>query len=499
MEKITIKEIGPNKLLEIPLAEGGGITVLRGRNDIGKSEGLRVVNVINGGKDTLSVRDDAPPGTKGKATYRGITVNVFKSTRRFGTAEFAIGGDEFSIEDIVDPGLKDQEAADARRIKALLRVSQAAVAPNEFIDVCGREVWDTCIGEPVDSHAFDPIVASNKLRQWMQKLARDHETSAEAKVNQARGMLASCKGLDMDAESNPATLQRLLEGAVKEQATLTAESVSAVKAEEARRKAIANLEAAKSEYTGLSLKDAETMRAATTEAVCIAQAKAEEIRKQLEVAEAHVRHEKESQARASAAFDAAYHHDSLVSRLSLIIEGDACAGPSSDEIAAADELVDEARVALENGAKIRDAKKTIKAAEDLLEDSDTDSNGAQIWRGRCDKLGGILSSSVSSLGYGLDVHGGRLIIARNGDKPKLFSELSTGARRKVALDILIDSTPETGLIPLPQEAWESLDPVAREEIRHHLITRGAHMVTAACSADDEVVAEVYTSEDLRLV
>ena len=47
---IELEDIGPIENLRIPLPSAGGVVLLRGRNDIGKSEALKAVDALVSGR-----------------------------------------------------------------------------------------------------------------------------------------------------------------------------------------------------------------------------------------------------------------------------------------------------------------------------------------------------------------------------------------------------------------------------------------------------------------
>jgi hypothetical protein len=69
-----------------------------------------------------------------------------------------------------------------------------------------------------------------------------------------------------------------------------------------------------------------------------------------------------------------------------------------------------------------------------------------------------------------------------------YADLSAGERWRIALDIAIQAVGTGGLLVIPQEAWEGLDPANRAAIDAQ--AKGAQVVvlTAECSADDGIVA-----------
>jgi hypothetical protein len=179
-----------------------------------------------------------------------------------------------------------------------------------------------------------------------------------------------------------------------------------------------------------------------------------------------------------------------IARLRKVVEVGTPVPVSDDDVEKATQAVEQAREALEAGAKVRDARVQLAAAAEMKGQSKSLAKEAETCRERAAEVNAVLNQAVEKLGVGLTVQNERLIIERGG-KQKLFDEISVGARRKVVIDIAIDQLGPTGLLPMSQESWEGWDPVARQEVYEHLRSRGVNMITAACSTDEQVVAEIY--------
>jgi L-lactate utilization protein LutC len=64
-----------------------------------------------------------------------------------------------------------------------------------------------------------------------------------------------------------------------------------------------------------------------------------------------------------------------------------------------------------------------------------------------------------------------------------------GERWRIALEIVIAAVGEGGLLVIPQEAWEGLDPQNREAIAQQAKSARVVILTAEC-ADSELSAEM---------
>ena len=97
---------------------------------------------------------------------------------------------------------------------------------------------------------------------------------------------------------------------------------------------------------------------------------------------------------------------------------------------------------------------------------------------------------VARSGSPLRVEAGRLVLDTHRGAT-YFADLSHGERWKIALDIGIDAVGENGVLTIPQEAYESLDPVNRRSIAEHVYGRGVVIITAEASEDEVLTAEVF--------
>lgn len=78
MSSVVIENVGAVKKVEIPIPEGGGVVVLRGRNGRGKSTALQAVQAAARGTGGLPLRDGS---AKGRVEGLGVKLSVGKSTR----------------------------------------------------------------------------------------------------------------------------------------------------------------------------------------------------------------------------------------------------------------------------------------------------------------------------------------------------------------------------------------------------------------------------------
>ena len=94
--------------------------MFRGRNGVGKTKTLEAIDALVSGRGKVSVKDGA---LRGEVQGLGVKLTVARSTRRSGELEVVSLEGRLSVADLIDPGLVSPEAADAKRIKALVQLS----------------------------------------------------------------------------------------------------------------------------------------------------------------------------------------------------------------------------------------------------------------------------------------------------------------------------------------------------------------------------------------
>jgi ABC-type multidrug transport system ATPase subunit len=101
----------------------------------------------------------------------------------------------------------------------------------------------------------------------------------------------------------------------------------------------------------------------------------------------------------------------------------------------------------------------------------------------------VLSDMVARVTKRLRVEAGRLVCDTDRGA-ELLSDLSGGERWRLAVEIAAEQVGQGGLVTVPQEAWEGLDPQNRAEVAEIARRVGVVLLTAECSENSEIAAEV---------
>lgn len=496
MSEATIKNIGPVEHLSIPLPAGGGVTVLLGSNDIGKSETLRAIKRAAGADERLTKRD----GTlRGEVDLLGVRLSVAASARETGEAEFSSLEGRLDVSDLVDPQLKDPAAADRRRIQALLTIRGVKADPAMFYDLVGGKDAFEALVKADTLRATDLVDMAAKVRRDFHEAARaaqDGATKEEGRIAACREQLA---GVDLSAECDEAVLQEALCQTVKRASVLDVRSDTAWEASKKAEVARKQLDAAQASYHGLSVEEASSQ-------VLLRQEDWEAARGRLQDAEDALRQAKrafEDCTRAVRDAEAqqrsAIEHQAAMDGWSKTIEeGANVETPTTEALEEAHAAVHLARVAVERGAEVRKAKETQARLERHIDLAKASLAKADQLRTAARSTDDVLSHAVQSKAIRVqsDDRGNPRLVTDHPDRGETYyADRSRGTRWKIALDEAIERVREIGgegraLIPIPQEAWEGLDDANRQEIDQHARTLGVNIITAE-AVDGPLRSMVY--------
>lgn len=491
IEEITLSNVGPIERASFPFIREGGVVVLKGPQGAGKSITLEALNAAATGKGRVPVKDGE---LRGEVSAFGVTMTIGKSTRRSGEPEVVSLEGKLSAADLVDPGIASPDAADSKRIKALIQLANVKPSAELFHGLIngGREEFEKLV-TPATLESDDLVVMAERIKRDLESKARNEESQAEHAEGRARGAREAATGIDTSAEADGVVLQTALEGAIREESKLKSEAEAAQKATKAAKLAKDQLEDAESSYLGIPLADAIADEATQKTVAEEAEAKVRDAERVLAEAKADFAQARNDYSQAIAARKNAEKHESMVKQWRDQIAASIPPAPSADQLADATERVSRARHAVEQGALVRKAKEHL--AEDVKhrETAQAHRKKAAQLREAAKGTDEVLSDVVAKTGTPLRVEAGRLVITTPRGKKTLFAELSDGERWKLALDIAIDAVGSRGFLTIPQWAWGELQPENKRKIAEHLRERGVLAYTAEAADGDGITAEEYAA------
>ncbi len=500
---ILIQNTGPIGQLAITLPEGGGVTVLKGRNDHGKSEALKAVGSLLNGEGKLEPKDGEITGlVKGL----GVTIVVGSQTRRKGELEVLDLEGRFDVGEFVTGGnIADPEAADARRVKCVLRMMGVLPDPSLFYGLAAsREEFEAVVsGKSLRSD--DLVIMARNIKKDFDEEALKLERLAsqvEGKIQETQNLISA---EDVTLPHDEKQLGDALEAAISHKAGVTAQADLAKERLAATAEAKAKLaevgEDAGVEQAEAAVRVANEKLTQRQELLAGCNAKVEEIKAQLAAAEAAARAAKDElrlaevdAGGAGRALEAAQQKQKLISGWkATIAKAETNTGPTAEQLAGAEKAVADAREHVVRGARIRSALEAKNRLAELQREVEAITLRSKRLRTAGRGTDGVLSQCVDKAGAGIRMKDGRMVVAEHprGEDTK-FSALSVGARWKIGTKIAIQAVGKGGIFVIPQEAWEGLDPINRREVAALVAAAGVNVITAEPSEDDEVVAQTFT-------
>jgi len=469
---IEFENIGPIRKASISIDENGGVATLRGRNGSGKSIALEAVRSALTGKGKPPVKDLAKQGI---IKVGGVTLTVGRTARRSGELEIRALDDRLSVADLVDPGVSDPIRADATRIKALVGLSGATIDPGDL------HGFPENLLDGIDLN--EPVAAMAELRTRLNTGANEYAKLAAKGEAAAKALLESLEEFDGPV-IDPAKAQERVTQALRNRDRLEEKESMAISASalnKARRERLALIPA-------IDLDAAQREAARLVAVADDKKARALKLKAEYEAAAADYKASVVDRDAATAAALAAFDQAQLRAELERQISESEIAKPSYEEIEAANsELVDAKAVQARSSQQQAMAQQKSKA-EALAVSAQEYAQEAADLRRKAKQTDEVLSEIVSTLdGCPLTVIEGRLS-AQTKRGPTFYAELSMGERWRIALDIAIAVVGEGGLLVIPQEAWEGLDPQNRDAIAKQAKASRVVILTAECSDSDLLVA-----------
>ncbi len=479
MTEIQIENVGPISRLDIPLPAEGGVVVLRGKQGTGKSTALRATEGLMGGKPERLTRRDR---TVGVGTVHGFGAKLVlgRKTNRSGVVEIEQLEGPGYVSDLVDPGLKEGPAADARRIRALAAITNVDLKPDHFRALLPDDRFDA-ITAGIDYS--NPLEAASLIKREIESVARKKETDRDTIAGALTADRTRVEGIDLDGPTDVEELAGKLETAVDAKRTAAERRRGILEAMERRDDAGKKLEEVKANAPG------DTSSGQIIETLAVAERVLTQQRSRFEELESEIDglrvkiYESESMVDTTREkIQTTKQYEARVSELniaSLVVIEDP---PTDEEITALGLRVKTAREQMAAAEQIRDARVVAERIRENETAVRLANDAAVDLRNAAKSVDDVLSSLIAS--DRMRVMDGRLVTNTEDRGETLYADLSAGERWRLALDVGIDAVGNGGLIVVPQEAWDGLDPENRQAIAEHVHGRKVTVLTASVGDGD---------------
>lgn len=493
VEKFTIeiKDIGPitSQVLHIE----PGVTVISGQNEVGKSTAIMATAALAGRKDVgLSVRDGCK---NGMVQGLGTTLLVGARTTRAGELDVESIEDKIDLASLVDPGLKQPQAATKKRIRALISLTGTRLDIADFSVILPEAMQGEILQADADD---DPVDMAGKIKRRMEGKAREMEEQAKEYETRAVGSKMIYEHLDIDAPHDSAVLQQAYEDALQDSGSIKGQVKAAATRADEIASAKRTLVIAESAGNGLAIAEAQLQakqkaHEAADSAAFEAKANVDSCQCQIDEMIQRIARLKQSAAECAKTRDAALdamnsqaatvegikRETSHLAELRKLAEAVAPEAPSEDDVAAAKEAADKAFAALELASKVRDG---LKAKEEHDKHRKTQADfleKANIFRLAAHATDDVLSNAIDAKTLKMIEGEFRYV---EGDRNEPYDRLSDGKRWQVAILEIARTIHKTAkrlaVIPLNQQAWEGMDEANRKIVAEAAVECEICIVTA---------------------
>lgn len=493
MTKIELTDGGPIEgTFAIDLSPGPGAYEFRGRRGSGKTTLISSIDWLTGHRVDVTLHDGA---LSGKVEGFGVVAPIGGRKRRKG--EFSldtIDAEKFSLTDLVDPPGKTPEVRDAHAIKALAVLGEANADPGLYYKLAGgQESFDGLGIAKTD----DPALLATRIKLAFDKEARECQNTAEAEAGHAAPLEHVPDGLDMSQSSDLAKLGTVRDEARDDLQALKSDRETGQQAKRDSTAATERLTKIKQEYDGPTVEEAKEDVQALLKACNEAEFEVSRLEQELAKAESVANEKTHGHRFATERMQTAKQHEEAVSAL----QETAALNPayaSAEDIATAQAEVAAASQTYDQGIRIRDVEQNLrkslvhrKAAEAAEREATTAKNkAAQVFD--------ILAQSL---------HTSHLEIRNLDGAPRLFVEhptrgrcafdrvngLSDGERVDFTLRELLPHILSPGVLPIPQQVWQDLQPSDRMNL--HKLAKEKGLFVFGAQVDDGNLRVAYLGED----
>lgn len=498
-QQIDIENLGPIQDFSFKLA-APGVTTIVAPNGFGKSILIESLANVAAGKGGLPLRH----GTE-KGRIDGLGVHVSLNPKQTRTAgEFAVDHLEgkLNLATLVDPGLKDEVAADKRRIKALIALTGVEADVDLFLNrpEFTEDEFEATVSTEARK-ATDLVEMATRIARDYQAAARGWENGAEKDEFSANALKEQLAAVDMDKECDADVLNDALYDAQQGYAMGSQKVINAEEkkkaAEEARRE-LKNWDERgvplDSKEAKQAVKDAQKKHEGLVEHHDELVLKLRQIEQSIELC---LREIQTAAAEVRSASDQSNMVEDHVQRrtacLKAIADAENYEFPSPEELEQLKLAYHAAKQAMEDGVRVRDARMK-QASVKAFEDSATARREkAEQLRKIATATDNVLSDAIESKWVKIvtEVGGKRVYgFVESKDIWAYYHELSATEKWAIAIEIGVERVGEGGLLFIPQEAWEGVDVWNRKFIHEHAKQRGVFILTAEATRDESMGREL---------
>lgn len=490
-KEVSIKNVGPIQDLKIPVPEHGGVVVLKGTNGSGKTHAIQSVESLTNKEVRRQLRP-SDGSDKGMIKGLGVTVRLGRSNTAKGelVCESLDGRLDPSL--FVNPGIKDAEKADLKRLETLVRLAGITidiVKWNELLKGCDQsQVEMVSMEDLIDS---DPVVTANNVRRRFHAVALQLERSAENKTTEASTLRSSIQAVEVPEGFSLAVARAELQKANMELARAEEHNKAVGEAMLRRKQAETKLqEIGEVNIEPIRKQQGEFEKALNNEVETIGELEEQiaEMKRKLEVSKSSKALLESKIEGCKAQIASAEQSQRLVSELKQAVSS--VKEPIDTEAIQAD--IDDLTDSLFQAERYEEAIAAEARAARADKEAESIAHEAERFRRLARSTDSVLQNELLAAGFDqVIIRDGRLCVKSDRGTEKV-SDLSFGERWALALDLAAKGLHAGAILPVEQEAWEGLDPANRMAVHRAAVERGLTIFTAEATSGS-LRAEVFES------
>ncbi|AMV35653.1 hypothetical protein VN12_26410 [Pirellula sp. SH-Sr6A] len=475
MSTVEMKSVGPITNIVFDLPEGGGgVKILKGTSGTGKTTAIRALSGLLGDKDSLAGLTPHDGESAGEVTGLGRSVKIGKRSTTSGSVAVPTLGGRLDIATLVEPKVADSAARQKARVRCLISIGGNKLTPADLLGDRFDE-FKTEIDIDDIASADDPVTMADKLKRALDSFALEQERAAERLAGMATAKRQEAG--DVDQLQGALGYQKALENSRKASSELQAAELQAT-----RFRSVSEANARIEEQIQEAEASGVVYQEDLESNIANARTTVEGLRRRLEAAERQLQSLLQQQKHA-------IEKQQMLDRLRSQI-ADPGESPSEERLAElrANEL--KAIELLNVAATVGQRKGALKESMSLQNESVDVANRAIDIRKFAQE---VIGRAQKALPEGpIQIKDGLLVVRHEGRKKEVpFEELSTGQKWRVALQYAVRSVGKGGVIPLCQEAWQSLGPELKQEIAEICRESGVYLISASVEDGGELRVEDF--------
>lgn len=472
--KLAAQNIGPIHQFECEVAPG--MNLLEAANGSGKSCLLAAVSRAAGSDINVEVRDGAE---RAQLSLDGTVLLALTRSKAKSAPNVEVSLASVSpLADVIDPGIKERKAAEARRIRGLVSLLNLNTDQDLIAELVANDenAMDSLEDDLSELITLDPVTAAGRIHRALHEKKRGLEKAADEAQGRWRASQAVKPAKLVDV--TVADAQKAYDQAVGDHREASGSAAQRKEREKEREEIRATL----GERPNLDVEAAAAHEQRLRYEVCLN--RVNELKEELAVAQAILGEATANLTAVSTHYDQVRRDAEAWDKSKTILDSE-ITGSTDADVERVQATVAEWAKVLESARQSAEYRKRLEASEAARNDRDQYNKMAahyeHLAKNVPNRLGGLLAKAGVP---NLTVEDGVLQFVHEDGSLEPFHRLSAGERARVAMPIFIAKN-ESRLCAFPEAFWHSLEAESRKEIAEILEAHGVVGLTEVATTRGE--------------